>query len=488
MTSSLEPARPNKWLIAAVLALFVIRLYVAMATGLVDDEAYYRIWGLAPALSYLDHPPMVGWMIALSRAIAGDGELGVRLFAPLFGLLGPLILWRTAYLLYGARIADRAAWFVLAMPLLAVGGIIITPDLPSSIFAGLVLWALAELDRSQNANWWLAVGVFAGCGLLSKYTNLFIGASILLWVLALPQNRRWLCSPALWIGGALALAVASPVAIWNAQHDWASFSKQFGRVGRSGTQGPFYLLEMLGTVLILASPVIAVLAASGLWRAARRGISERTSADVMLVAFILPMLAYFAVHGLHDRVQGNWLAPIYPPLAIAAALALGALGEPWQKRIFAAALAVGFAISAIIYAHALTGFLGNVARKSPTEQMVGWDDLALKLDQSRSQSGAKWIATSSYATTGQLAFALRGKAEVIQLDERLRYIHLPPVEAELSMQPALYVELERRVDLPLLQKKFSKIVPLGSLKRDNGTREAANYLMFLVSDPAKPPV
>src|SRR5262245_22548687 len=76
----------NNILLGVALGLTALRLAVAAYTGLVDDEAYYRMWSLAPALSYLDHPPMVAWVIGAGRAIAGDTSLGVRLLAPIIVL------------------------------------------------------------------------------------------------------------------------------------------------------------------------------------------------------------------------------------------------------------------------------------------------------------------------------------------------------------------------------------------------------------------
>ena len=81
-TAALRIDTADRVLIAVALALFALRLVIAGNTGLVDDEAYYRIWSLAPALSYFDHPPMVAWIIAAGRAIAGDTVIGVRLLAP----------------------------------------------------------------------------------------------------------------------------------------------------------------------------------------------------------------------------------------------------------------------------------------------------------------------------------------------------------------------------------------------------------------------
>ena len=60
-------------------------------------------------------------------------------------------------------------------------------------------------------------------------------------------------------------------------------------------------------------------------------------------------------------------------------------------------------------------------------------------------------------TTGQLAYHLRDKAPVAQLTERIRYLHLPGIDAPTLGCPALYVELERRSAPALLQERFRSI-------------------------------
>ena len=252
---------PGRLLLAAIAALTLVHGLVAAFAGLTEDEAYYRLWALSPAMSYLDHPPMVGWMIAVGRWIAGDNPFGIRLLALAGSLLGPFVLWRTARILFGPVVARRAVWFALAMPLLAVGSVVMTPDAPSVLFWGLAGWALAELYVSQRADWWLAFGLFAGLGLLSKYTNLFVGAGVLLWLVLLPGNWHWFRSWQLWAGGAIAALLTLPVVVWNANHGWASFAKQFGRVA-SGTHFTLtYFFELVGGYIGLASPLIAVLGA-----------------------------------------------------------------------------------------------------------------------------------------------------------------------------------------------------------------------------------
>jgi len=473
-------------LLAAILGTTLARLWLAGSLGLTDDEAYYRLWALAPAMSYFDHPPMVGWMIAAGRRIAGDSPLGIRLAAILVALLGPLVLWRTAGILFGPSVARRAVWIALAMPLLAVGAVIITPDTPSVFFWGLAGWALAELHNSRNANWWLAVGLFAGLGLLSKYSNLFVGASIVLWLCLLRTNWTWFRSWQLWAGGALAFLLTLPVLIWNAEHDWASLAKQFGRVGHGRQITAVYFAELVGGSIGLMSPVVAILAALGLVKVVRLASTAKDQSSALVAAGMLPFLAYLLLHSLHDRVQANWMAPLYPSFAVCAAVALGAIETPRGPghalgSLGRWAIGLGFLFSALLYWHAAQPLVQVSGQRDPTSQVRGWSELAAEVERLRVSAGACWIATSSYATTGQLAYALKDTAPVVQLTERVRYVHLPAVDAAVLKCPALYVELDRRSSRSLLQQHFRTVDRLQDITRKHGGVPLASYAVYLVT-------
>jgi 4-amino-4-deoxy-L-arabinose transferase-like glycosyltransferase len=481
---------PGKLLVATILALTLLHALVAASAGLTEDEAYYRLWALAPAMSYLDHPPMVGWMIAAGRFVAGDNAFGIRLVAVLASLIGPFVLWRTASILFDPVIGRRAVWFTLAMPLLAVGSVIITPDTPSVLFWGLTGWAVAELHVSRQANWWLAVGLFAGLGLLSKYTNLFVGAGLLLW-LALPPNWHWFRKWQLWAGGAIAVLLTLPVVLWNVDHNWASFAKQFGRVAAGSRVTGVYFLELIGAYLGLASPLIAALGLFGLWRVARSAVIEKDMAHTLVAASMLPLLVYLLLHTVHDRVQPNWLGPLYPAFALCAAIAVsGTRPDSWRLPASLAtwALGIGFLFCGVIYAHVLRPLPFVPLTKDPTSQTRGWSALAAEADRLRQANGACWIATASYATTAQLAYELGTRTPVIQLDERLRYVHLPPVDDALFKCPALYVELERRAQPEMLAKHFRAVKPLGALTRRYGNKPLASYGIYLLADPVGRPL
>jgi hypothetical protein len=335
------------------------------------------------------------------------------------------------------------------------------------------------------------MGLFAGLGLLSKYSNLFVGASILLWLCLARSNRSWLGCWQVWAGGAIACLVAMPVVLWNLEHDWASFAKQFGRVGHGQHLTAAYLAELIGGSLGLMSPVIAVLAALGLVRVVRAAIAAGSSPSALLAAGMLPFLAYLLVHSLHDRVQANWMAPLYPSFAVCAAVILGAVETPSQPdRAFGRfgrwAIGVGFALSGLLYWHAVRPLVLVSGQKDPTSQTRGWAEFAAEVERVRTSRGACWIATSSYATTGQLAYELKGKAPVVQITEPIRYAHLPPIDSALLRCPALYVELDRRAAVGLLEQRFGSVAELDSVTRSYAGVPLATYAVYLATgfDPA----
>jgi 4-amino-4-deoxy-L-arabinose transferase-like glycosyltransferase len=387
---------------------------------------------------------------------------------------------RTAALLYDRTTAMIAAAFVMVMPLMSVGAINISPDVPSVLFYVLGVWALAELDRSQDGRWWLILGVCAGLGLLSKYTNLFLGAAILVWLAAIPGNRRWFGSPYLWLGGAIAAIIATPVVVWNAKHDWASFAFQFGRVVRASPKHTFHGLEMLGTFVALASPVIAFLSLYGLVVVMRRALATRTAGDVILSGATAPLLIYFCVHVLHNQVNGNWLAPIYPFLAICAARALEASRlTAWRTPLLHGGLAIGVLFSAVIYQHALTPLTGS--RADPLEQLRGWDEFSQAIDQIRQRHGAAWIATGDFCTNAQLAFALKNGVATAQVNERIRYVDGPSLSPQMRDETAIYVEPAKGADESVVQGAFDHVVALEDVTRATGKPGGTRYNVYLVT-------
>ncbi len=238
----------------AILALVALRLAAAAWTPLTFDEAYYWMWSKHLAGGYYDHPPGVALVIRLGTMIAGDTELGVRLVSILLALPMSWALYRAASILFGGiEVAATAAILLNVTLMAAVGTLIVTPDSPLLVAASFVLFFLAKVLETGRGAWWLAVGAAVGAALLSKYTSLFFGPAILIWLVAVPKLRRWLISPWPYLGGLVSLLIFSPVILWNADHQWVSFIKQIGRA-RIEDFRPAFIGELIPTQIAFATP------------------------------------------------------------------------------------------------------------------------------------------------------------------------------------------------------------------------------------------
>ncbi|WP_068407492.1 glycosyltransferase family 39 protein [Labrenzia sp. OB1] len=485
-TQDLPPVLRPAGLIIIVGLLTAVKLFAAGNAHFVEDEAYYRLWGLYPALSYFDHPPMIGWWIAAGQAVFGDTLFAVRVLVIVSGVIGSLALWRTAAILFDRRAAGWAVLFLNASLLVGIGGILATPDAPSVFFWGLSLWALAELSVSRNANWWLLAGLMAGCGLLSKYSVLFLGAGIVLWLCWVPEARRWWCSWQLWAGGLIALLCFSPVLYWNHAHEWASFYKQFGRAGNGGYTAK-YIFEFLGALIGLINPLIAIPAIFGavrLFGALRR----RQNAASLVLLTTLPFLLYLLYHALHARVQANWPAPLFPAFAMMAAVFVAGLpqGRSVWRGIAGGGVVLGVLLAVLLQIHAVWPLTGQFARKDPTFQLRGWPEIGRKLDEIAERENAAFVATTSYGLNGQLDFLLKDGLPVFQLTERIRYLRQPEPEETLFANPGLYVAEARRDKAGDLEKSFAVVEKIAELERTVKGVRLEDLVVYRVEDRIGP--
>ena len=339
------------------------------------------------------------------------------------------IAWR---LFRSAEKAALAALMWIAMPLVSIGAVFVTPDAPLVVFWTLGLAALVELWRTGERRWLIALGVALGLALQSKFTAAFLAAGVVLALVATPSLRRWLISPALFAGLAVALAIFAPFVAWNAAHGWATFAKQLGRAPPHGFT-PYYLAEFLTAQIGLVNPLVFVAfiaAVAGIsWRARAAGSDDE--ARRILACTIAPAAIYFLLHSLHDRVQGNWLAPLYPAVAI--------LVADWAAEICRAhapgfavtiakavpwAAAIGLVVAALAFAEAATSAI-PLGSANPLARLEGFRDLARDLDAKARAENAPYVLTQGYALTSLMTYYGDPAIRVVQPEQRMRWIFEP---------------------------------------------------------------
>jgi 4-amino-4-deoxy-L-arabinose transferase-like glycosyltransferase len=484
-----QDARLARITALTVLALVVLRVGAAALTPLTFDEAYYWMWSKHLAGGYYDHPPMVAVVIRLGTVLAGDTELGVRLVSILLTLPMSWAVYRSAEILFGGRRVAATAAILLNVTLMAaVGTMIVTPDAPLLVAASFVLFFLAKVLETRQGAWWLAVGVAVGAALLSKYTAMFFGPAILIWLAAVPKLRRWFASPWPYLGGLVAFAIFAPVILWNADHHWVSFIKQIGRA-RIEDFRPTFIAELIPTQIVFATPLVWILGSMGLYALFRRN-SGALAARALVSATFWTIVLYFVWHSLHARVEANWFAPVYPAFAIAAAVA--AHVTPWDARgqrladfCLRWAAPSGVLMFVLLIVQANTGALSGYRRDATVRSVgVGWRELAGEIETVRVRVGAACVLAPDYGTTGWLAFYLPKGTCVVQPTQRIRWVNMPePDPAQLSGK-LLYVD-EVRSGVPLyLDQTFSHIERVAEVPRKRGPLTIETYGLDLV-DGAK---
>jgi len=475
-------AAPTRTLLLFVAAITLVRLILAAVIPLTEDEAYYRLWASSLQFGYYDHPPMIAWWIRAGMTLVGDRPLGVRLLPALSsGLTSLLVFDLTQRLGASAKVGERAAIWFNATFLIGAGGILAIPDAASTPFWVLTLWALVRTEQAAAARWWLAAGAFAGLAAISKYSALFLGPGVLLWLALRPRGLRQLLTPWPWLAGLIAAAIFATNVEWNATHHWAAFAKQFGRVA-PGRLAPQFLLELIAGQILLLNPVIAWFAGRGLWDWRKRVGGDLT----IIVATSVPFAAYLVLHSLHDRVQAHWPAPLYPGLAICAALAAESTPvKGFQAALKRIAAPLGLGLSALVMLHLALPITDLKTVHDPSDEVRDWPVFATSVEAARAADHAAWVGTVSYGVAGQLANQPAIKAPVAELVERDRY---PPGEgswrADLT-QPGLVVDLDRRVNAKALSRCFGQVTPEGELVRGRPGYAPTSYAAFLVSGPKR---
>lgn len=455
-----------------LVATLAVRLVVGALAPLSEDEAYYRLWSLQPALGYFDHPPMIAWWIWAGRQVLGDTALGVRLLPTLAASLTTLLTFDLARTLgFGERVAARAGIWLNATVLMGLGGQLAVPDAPNALFWTATLCCAFRAARGRPA-WWLAAGAMAGLDCLSKYSALFLAPGVLLWLALSADGRRRLRTPWPWLAAVIALAVFAPNIGWNAGHGWMTFGKQFGRA-EIASLAPGYLAKLIFDQVFLLNPLIAVFI----------GIAVRRRTAWPLLAIAAPFALYLVVHSLHDEVQGQWPSPLYPMLMVAAAAAADEAAG-WLAWVRAAAAPLAFAVFAAIFVFALAPSDGRLPFKDPSASFRGWPAFFDAVEAAREKVGAAWVGAPTYGIAAQLAASPRIRAPAVEVFERERFTFETPAERADFAKPGIVVVPVRGAGARTMRMCFTNVRMLPEIDRGVG-RGMTPYAVLLVSGPKR---
>jgi 4-amino-4-deoxy-L-arabinose transferase-like glycosyltransferase len=335
LTSDLAPAA------ALALLVFTGHMLVAGNYGYFRDELYYLVAGLRLAPGYVDFPPMIALLGALTHLIARDNLIAIHIIPALAAAVLVFVTALMARALGGGRFAQTlAALGSAASVVFLATGSIFSMDILDALWWTLGAYILILLIQRDDPRLWLAFGLIAGLGLTTKLTMLFFGFAVFTGALLTPRRRDFR-TPWPWLGGLIAFAFLLPYLLWNAANGWPTLLF-WGHYGGLTGGGP---IGFLANQILAVNPINIPLIIVGLVFYFR-GLAAKPWrmlgwAYVILYVFLTLINA-----------KSYFLAPAYPMLFAAGGVRLSwAFERPrwrwapaWARLTYPAAIAL-FAIA-----------------------------------------------------------------------------------------------------------------------------------------------
>src|SRR5260370_370691 len=167
---------------------FLAHVLVGDNYGYFRDELYVLAMSHHPAFGYVDVPPLVPWIALIPRLLTSNALWAIHVISALV-CAGTIIL--TGLM---ARLLGGTGWVqglaalgsATALVLLATGSLY-AYDVFDEFWWQLSATILIVLLRDEHPRHWLAFGLVAGLGLLTKETILFWGFALIVRLLLTPQ-------------------------------------------------------------------------------------------------------------------------------------------------------------------------------------------------------------------------------------------------------------------------------------------------------------
>jgi 4-amino-4-deoxy-L-arabinose transferase-like glycosyltransferase len=471
---------------AAILVIAVstiLRFFYCTWLPILPDETYYYQWSRHLDASFISKGPGVAYTIAAGTSIFGGNNFGVRFFAVLLSAGTAWQIFVLARRWYDETTALLAVLFTGIVPLYAIGAVVMTIDPLSAFFW---VWAANSFSRAiQHERYrdWLLTGFAVGCGFLAKYLNALELIPFLLFLLLVPERRALLGRSGFWWMLGAAVICTWPVLEWNQAHGWISAHML---KDRGGLNGPFSIHpasfeNFLFMQAIVISPLLFVAllgtAAAVIRRLCRRGVATINEGDLLLLLLFLSVFLFYAVLAWHQKGEANWPAISYLTLIILMVSRWRQILMTRSLRFFVSAAFVA-ALTQTVVMHN-PEFLPLKPKSDPMSRVVGWAEVAARLDQLRQEQHADVLIADAYKEASVFSFHLSDQSFIycVRHTPPANQFDLWPGYPTAAPHRALWVTYENSTDS--LRKDFNTITPLDHIVISFRGKSLREYTIYL---------
>ncbi|MFB3818020.1 MAG: ArnT family glycosyltransferase [Candidatus Methylomirabilales bacterium] len=481
-----------------ILGLTLFHLWLIGTWPLSADEAHYWEWSRRLDWSYYSKGPAVAYLIAAGTRLGGSTAFWVRLPAVVLSTgLAVLGYAMASRLFKSARAGFLAVAFLSAMPLYAVGAMLMTIDPPFVFCWALACALLIRAAERQTEMAWYPVGLALGLGLLTKYTMLMLLPCALLWLLAAPRLRPWLVRRGPYEAAAIGLLCFSPVLVWNARYGWLSGRHVVGQASGGGDRPLLATLlggpEFLGGQLLAVSPLLFLVLAAGVAWAWREGRQPGREALLLLACLSAPVFLFFQAWSFAWKVQANWAAHAYFPAAVAAAGWCESWGHRASKsrrsrrRLNRFVLAAILLPAVVLPLAIVPGLPVPLPEKLdlPSKRLRGWPELGQAVGEAAARLPRRpFLVSDRYQIASELAFYVPGQPRTYtaNLGRRMNQYDLWGGWDALLGQDGLFVAYGSGEAPEAVRSAFARVERLRVVPITHRGRHLTDFVIFWGQD------
>jgi Dolichyl-phosphate-mannose-protein mannosyltransferase len=408
----------DKYKIFFLIGFFtLIRLVVAPFFGLGVDEAHYVLYARYLDWSYVDHPPLVGWVHFPFFYFLGTNEFLARLPAIILFAL-------TSYCAYifMLRITESVKISLLAVLalncsfILNVLGLMLLPDSLLLLFIFLLIFLAEKIFRTKKPLDFILLGLLLGLMGLAKYTSILLVPPLIIFFL-IKKRYDIIFSPYMFLAALIAVIMIIPVVYWNYTHDFISFRYQgshvFGTLAASAKNFIASIAAQFGAY----SPFLFLVAFYGLFRSVR----SRNDYVRLSVLFGGVIILFFFITSLAERTLPHWPSIFYLLFIPIGTHEILISDSRWKKNFLYIGMGVSLVLMLFAYVEVAGKFFTFPDYKSPFRDIYGFSTIAKDADQilKKSKAEKKAIAVTNWTMGSRtMYYSLPYHDEVFVIDQR----------------------------------------------------------------------
>lgn len=214
----IQSATPNRLIIVilSVLKFSIPFLLIHPDFELQRDEYLYYQQGQHIDLGYLENPPLLAYFSTISSWLGGN-EWMVRIWPALFGALTVIVTCLLTSRLGGKMFAQFLAGFGIITGAFLRIHILFQPNILDIFFWTCCLYFLVRFIQNNNSKDFLFLAICIALGWWSKYSIVFLAASILFGLL-ITKYRALLLHRKIYIAVFIAFLIMLPNIWWQYDH------------------------------------------------------------------------------------------------------------------------------------------------------------------------------------------------------------------------------------------------------------------------------